>query len=93
MKKNGLLYLFVIFLLSANSFAAEKTLNVLTRNSPTTLYYGSENRKLGFEHDLVQSFAKENGYKVNFVIKHSIKEVLEALEKNEGDFAAAGLTI
>ncbi len=92
MKNNGLLHLLIVFLLTASVTAAEKTLNVLTRNSPTTLYYGSENRMLGFEHDLVQAFAKEKGYKVNFIIKHSIKEVLESLEKNEGDFAAAGLT-
>ena len=92
MKKYGLLYLLIVFVWTASGGAAEKTLNVLTRNSPTTLYYGSANNMVGFEHDLVQAFAKENGYKVNFIIKHSIKEVLEALQKNEGDFAAAGLT-
>jgi membrane-bound lytic murein transglycosylase F len=92
MKKNHLLCILIILLLGVHSYAGEKVLKVLTRNSPTTLYYGSDNSMLGFEHDLVQAFAKDNGYKVKFIVKHSIKEVLESLTKGEADFAAAGLT-
>ena len=92
MKKNGLLYLLILVYMTLNAYAAEKTLQVLTRNAPTTLYYGIDNNMIGFEHDMVQAFAKEHGYKVNFIIKNSIKEVLESLAKGKGDFAAAGLT-
>ncbi len=72
--------------------ASPKVLNVLTRNAPTTFYYGANNQKRGFEYDLVNAFAASQGYRVNFIVKYSIKEVLEALERGEADFAAAGLT-
>ncbi len=74
------------------SLYAQKTLNVLTRNAPTTFYYAADGTKAGFEHDLIMEFAKDNGYKVHFIIKNSIKELIESLENREGDIAAAGLT-
>jgi len=82
----------LIFFLLFTTLYAQKTLTVLTRNAPTILIYSSDGRQVGFEHDLVMAFAKEKGYKVNFVIKDSIKDLLRSLKKGEGDFAAAGLT-
>ena len=64
---------------------------VLTRNAPTTLYEGREGRS-GPEYDLVRAFAEHNNWTVRFVVKNSIKEVVEGIQKGEGDIAAAGLT-
>lgn len=80
-----------IFLL-ALSLYGEKSINVLTRNAPTTYFFAADGTQAGFEFDLMNAFAKERNYKLNFIVKHSIKEVIEALEKGEGDIAAAGLT-
>ncbi len=82
----------IITVLAVHADPAQKTLTVITRNAPTTFYYGAANQKRGFEHDLVNAFAASQGYKVTFLVKYSIKEVLEALEHGEADFAAAGLT-
>ncbi len=70
----------------------KKVINVITRNAPTTFYYGPQDMKRGFEFDLVEAFAKNRGYEVNYIVKDSIKEVLHSLENSEGDFAAAGLS-
>jgi membrane-bound lytic murein transglycosylase F len=85
--------LLVMSLLGASKAAApKKQITVLTRNAPTTFYYGPQDIKRGFEYDLVEAFAHERGYRVKYIVKHSIEEVLEALQAGEGDFAAAGLT-
>ena len=89
--------LLLSILLYLNLFAVEgikeeKKIQVLTRNAPTTFYYGVDDIKRGFEYDLVQAFAKDNGYKVEYILKDSILGVLNALKKGEGDFIAAGLT-
>ncbi|MBF0426060.1 MAG: membrane-bound lytic murein transglycosylase MltF [Magnetococcales bacterium] len=65
-------------------------LRVVTRYAPTTLYEGPE-RRLGFEHDLAEAFARALGVVPRFIILDSQKEILEALRNQEGDLAAAGL--
>jgi len=82
----------VIFFMMVCVAYAQQSLNVLTRNAPTTYYYAPDGTLAGFDYDMVMAFAKANDYKVNFILKHSIKEVIEALEKGEADLAAAGLT-
>ncbi|NPA66159.1 MAG: membrane-bound lytic murein transglycosylase MltF [Epsilonproteobacteria bacterium] len=82
----------ILLLFFLNSLYAQQTITVITRNAPTTLLYAADGAQIGFEHDLVLAFAKEKGYKVNFIIQHSIKEVLDTLKQGKGDFAAAGLT-
>lgn len=64
---------------------------VLTRNAPTTYYYGSEGES-GYEYDLVTAYADYLGVNVRFEIRNTVEEVLEALANGEGDFAGAGLT-
>ncbi len=66
---------------------------VLTTNLPTTYYYSRDNNYTGPEYDMVQSFAKKLNVDVEFKVFNSIKEVLSALKNNEGDLAAAGLTV
>ena len=69
-----------------------KTLRVLTRNAPTTFFYGADGHEAGFEYDLISAFAKERGYTVHIDVKNSVDEVLHALNRGEGDFAAVGLS-
>jgi len=69
------------------------TLVVLTRNAPTTLYTDRDEQQSGPEYDMVQSFADSLGVKVEYRIKASIREIIDAVENAEGDMAAAGLTI
>lgn len=88
------LFLFIISsILATETFTNnQKTIKVLTRNAPTTFYYGSGDIQRGFEYDLVKAFANDNKYKIEYILKSSISDVLSALQKGEGDFIAAGLT-
>ncbi len=81
-----------VLLLTAVIHADGKRLRVLTRNSPTTFYYGQDNRAVGFEFDLVRAFAAAEGYGIELVVKDSVQSVLQDLEEGRGDVAAAGLT-
>ncbi|OOG22941.1 lytic transglycosylase F [Thioalkalivibrio denitrificans] len=64
---------------------------VITRNAPTTYYYGRDG-EVGFEYELVSAFAEHLGVSPRFVIRDSVDDVINALEAGEGDLAAAGLT-
>ena len=66
---------------------------VLTTNYPTTYYYDRDNQLTGPEYDMTQSFAKSLQLEVEYKVYESTKAVLEALRHNEGDVAAAGLTV
>lgn len=68
-----------------------KELVIITRNAPTTWYQGREG-EAGFEHDLVTLFAEHLGVRIKLITKDSISDVIKALEDDEGDIAAAGLT-
>lgn len=65
---------------------------VLTRNAPTTWYYDRDGEPAGLEHDLVTAFAAHLGVPVRFEFRDSISDILAALARGEGHFAAAGLT-
>jgi membrane-bound lytic murein transglycosylase F len=66
---------------------------VLTINYPTTYYYDRDNQLTGPEYDMTQSFAKSLQLEVEYKVYESTKAVLDALRHNEGDLAAAGLTV
>ncbi len=89
---NTLFSLLLLFIMTLDLDAAQKALQVLTRNAPTTYYYGNLDKPVGFEHDLVEAFAQDHDYKVEFILKDSIKELVTALQVGEGDLAVAGLT-
>lgn len=76
---------------TADDIMQRDELVVITRNAPTT-YYEYKDDFAGVEYDLATGFAKSLGMKARFVVKDSVDEILTALENNEGDFAAAGLT-
>jgi membrane-bound lytic murein transglycosylase F len=78
---------------SLEQIRASGKLVVLTRNAPTTLYTDRDEKQSGPEYDLVESFAASLNLKVEYKVKTSIKEIIEAVENAEGDLAAAGLTI
>lgn len=68
------------------------TVAVATRNSPTTLYEDRDGEPAGLEYELVTDFAAAHGLAVEWVVLHGIGEILEAVNRNDVDLAAAGLT-
>lgn len=72
---------------------ASGRLVVLTRNAPTTWYYGRDGEPTGPEHDLVEAFASWLGVEAVYEHRDSVGDILEAVTSGEGDLAAAGLTI
>lgn len=67
-------------------------LRVVTRNSPTTFYFGPRG-PTGLEHDLAQLFAKSLGVKLQLYAPPSLSGVLNSIRNGHADMAAAGLTI
>ncbi|HEB57626.1 MAG TPA: membrane-bound lytic murein transglycosylase MltF [Gammaproteobacteria bacterium] len=74
-----------------SAIRARGELVVLTRWGPTTYYQGRDGLA-GLEYDMAAAFAASLGVKVRFEIRDSIRDLLVALERGEGDLAAAGLT-
>lgn len=64
---------------------------VLTRNAPTTWYQGRDGT-LGFEHDLVLSYAKYHNLKVRFKLVDDFEDLLTAIQTGDAHIAAAGIT-
>ena len=76
-----------------NEINSDHIVKVVTSNSAATYYQSKENEIEGFEFDLATRFARDHNLKIEFIIKDSVEEVLEALNSGEADIAAAGLTI
>ncbi|MCK4843016.1 MAG: membrane-bound lytic murein transglycosylase MltF [Methylococcales bacterium] len=70
----------------------EGSIDVLTRQDPTTYYEGAEGLT-GLEYDLVMLFAKRLKVKVNFIIPTTFDKLLTIIAADKADIAAAGLTI
>ncbi len=70
----------------------EGTINVLTRQDPTTYYEGSEGLT-GLEYDLVMLFVKRINVKANFIFPDTFDDILKQISEGNADIAAAGLTI
>ncbi len=68
------------------------TLVVVTRNAPTTWYIGRDGEPSGPEHDLVESFAESIGVAVEYELRGTVADALDAVENGQADLAAAGLT-
>jgi len=66
---------------------------VLTRNSAATRYIDSQGRYAGLEYDLVETFAREQGYRVRYLDRQPFYQLLPALERNHAHLAAAGVAI
>lgn len=78
---------------SLEAIKASGRLVVLTRNAPTTWYIGRDDEPSGPEYELAEAFAAWLGVEVEYVIRDTIGDILEAINRGEGDLAAAGLTI
>lgn len=66
---------------------------VVTRNSPTTYYLNAKSEAVGFEHDLISLFAREQGWKVRFVLAETLPELFDIMSKGKAHIAAAGLSV
>ncbi|MCK5665797.1 MAG: transporter substrate-binding domain-containing protein, partial [Thiotrichaceae bacterium] len=66
---------------------------IITTNTPTTYYFDRDNQLVGPEYDMTQAFAASLQVDVVYKVYDSVAEVLQALRDNEGDIAAAGLTV
>ena len=66
-------------------------LRVLTRNAPTTYYFGREG-ETGFEYDLVRRFAEALDVDLKLEVVNDFERLLESLEKGKGHLVAAGVT-
>lgn len=67
-------------------------LRVVTRNSPTTFYFGPHGAT-GFEYDLAKLFAQDLGVHLQIYAPVSLGNVLDAVADGHADLAAAGLSI
>ncbi len=75
-----------------SAIEASGELVIVTRNSPTT-YYQNKRGPAGFEYDLAAKVAAALKVDLRVVQAHSLAELFAALERNEADLAAAGLTL
>lgn len=90
--KAAIATLILLWSYSALFAANDARLTVVTRNAPTTFYYNQSDAPYGFEYDMIKAFARQNGYKINLVVKDSVQSVMDALQAKNADIAAAGLT-
>lgn len=67
-------------------------LRVITRNSPTTYYTGS-NGPEGPDYDLVRGFAESIGVELNLETSPRFADLIPAVESGHAHVAAAGLTV
>ena len=95
----GLIYALCCLLLTAcektpllEQVKAHNELIVLTRNSPTTYYEGT-NGPTGFEYDLASRFAEYLGVELRIVVPPNFNDILPLIERGDAHLAAAGLTI
>jgi membrane-bound lytic murein transglycosylase F len=65
---------------------------VITRNSPTTYYEGS-NGPTGFEYELVRLFAEYIGVELRIVVPPNFNDIFTLTALGDAHLAAAGLTI
>lgn len=71
---------------------ARGELVVLTARGPTTYQDGEAGEPTGYEVELAQAFADDLGVGVRFIVYDDLNGVLDGLEREEGDIAAAGIT-
>ncbi len=69
----------------------KKLLNVVLLNSPSTYYIGVDG-PTGFEYDLLESYAKHLGVKLNITPAHTIQEAIELSKNRNIDITSASLT-
>jgi membrane-bound lytic murein transglycosylase F len=68
------------------------TITLITRNN-AHCYYIYRGQEMGFEYELAKGYADFLGLGLSVKVCKSWSELLAALDKGEGDFVAAGVTI
>lgn len=66
---------------------------VVTRNGPTTYYENAQGEQVGLEHDLVELFAKQLGFRVRWVVEPEFQKIIPHVVQRQAHFAAAGISI
>lgn len=69
----------------------KRRLDVIILNSATVYYVGTEGG-MGFEYELISSYAEDIGVELNLTIVKSTEEALELSQKGLGDITVAGLS-
>ncbi len=72
--------------------AESGVLTVATRNGSTTYYLDRHENPVGPEYALVEDYAADRGWEVEWMMYESTQGVLNALENSSAHLAAAGLT-
>lgn len=67
-------------------------LRVVTRNAPTTFYYGATDL-YGIEYELASAFADHLGVRLNLTTADQMDQILPMITTGKAHLAAAGLTI
>lgn len=65
---------------------------VLTLNGPATYFLDSADAPAGFEYELVQAFAQQQGWSLRFVVADSLADLNARIARGEAHLAAAALT-
>jgi membrane-bound lytic murein transglycosylase F len=68
------------------------TLTAITSYSPVS-YFIYRGQPMGYEYELLQMLGEHLGLKVDIIIAHDLEEMINMLERGEGDLIAYGLTI
>ena len=66
---------------------------VVTRNGPTTYYEDSQGDHVGLEHDLVELFAKQLGFRVRWIVASEFQDIIPTVVQRQAHFAAGGITM
>lgn len=74
-----------------NRIGPSKEITVLTVNRPLVYSTNQTGEKFGVDHDLIQAFAKEYGFKVKFQVYEDETKALTDLQAGKGDLLAARL--
>ncbi|MDF1879534.1 membrane-bound lytic murein transglycosylase MltF [Sulfurimonas sp. SAG-AH-194-C20] len=75
---------------SLEKIKRKKVLNVVLLNSPSTYYIGIDG-PTGFEYDLLNSYAKHLGVKLNITPAHTIEEAIKLSKNPDIDITSASL--
>lgn len=71
---------------------ASGELRVITRNGPTTFYYGPRG-KAGLEYELARRFARHLGVQLKLIVAKRFDDIIPMLNRGRAQLAAAGLTV
>ncbi len=74
-----------------DNIKGKRRLDVIILNSSTVYYVGSEG-EMGFEYELISSYAEDIGVELNLTVVKSTEEALELSKKGLGDITVAGLS-